>query len=141
MAKIGIVGDRTSSTDFDADMQRAKSIGIDAFALNIGVDPYTDTQLTYAYESAVNNDMKVFISFDFNWWNTGQATQIGQLIAQYASSPAQLMFSNAAFVSSFSGDGLDVNAVRSAAGIDIFFAPNFHPGEGDFSTTDAALNW
>ena len=67
---IGIVGDRTSSADFDTDVQRAKSIGIDIFALNIGVDQYTDTQLTYTYESAANNDMKVFISFGFNWWNT-----------------------------------------------------------------------
>lgn len=49
-------------------MQRAKALGIDALALNIGVDPYTDTQLGYAYESAANNDMKVFISFDFNWY-------------------------------------------------------------------------
>lgn len=65
--RIGIVSDRTSSSDFDADMQRAKALGIDALALNIGVDPYTDTQLGYAYESAANNDMKVFISFDFNW--------------------------------------------------------------------------
>ena len=46
-------------------MTRAKSIGINAFALNIGVDPYTDQQLGYAYESAANNNMKVFISFDF----------------------------------------------------------------------------
>lgn len=48
-------------------MRRAKAAGIDAFALNIGVDPYTDAQLRLAYESAANNDMKVFISFDFNW--------------------------------------------------------------------------
>lgn len=58
-------------------MTRAKSIGTDAFALNIGVDPYTDQQLGYAYESAANNDMKVFISFDFNWWTTSQASDIG----------------------------------------------------------------
>ena len=122
-------------------MKRAKSIGIDAFALNIGVDPYTNTQLNYAYESAANNGMKAFISFDFNWWNTGQATQIGQLVAQYASSPAQLKVDNKVFVSSFAGDGVDVNAMRSAAGQDIFFAPNFHPGQGDFSAIDAALNW
>jgi hypothetical protein len=32
-----------------------------------GTDPYTDTQLYYAYESAARNGMKVFISFDFNW--------------------------------------------------------------------------
>ena len=34
--QIGIVSDRTSASDYDADMQRAKAIGIDAFALNIG---------------------------------------------------------------------------------------------------------
>lgn len=64
---IGITGDRTSSADYDADMQRAKSLGIDAFALNIGVDFYTDTQLGFAYQSAADNGMSVFISFDFNW--------------------------------------------------------------------------
>jgi hypothetical protein len=44
-------------------MKRAKSLGIDAFALNIGVDPYTDRQLELAYQSAANNDMKVLIPF------------------------------------------------------------------------------
>lgn len=122
-------------------MKRAKAIGIDAFALNIGVDPYTDQQLGYAYQSAANNGMNVFISFDFNWWSTGQATQIGQKIAQYASLPAQLKIGSAAFVSSFAGDGLDVAAMRSAAGIDLFFAPNFHPGNNDFSNIDGALSW
>jgi hypothetical protein len=33
-----------------------------------------------------------------------------------------------AFVSSFAGDGVDVNAMRSAAGRAIMFVPNFHPG-------------
>jgi hypothetical protein len=51
-------------------MRRAKAAGIDAFALNIGVDDYGPTQLQYAYESAANNDMKVFISFDFNWFKS-----------------------------------------------------------------------
>jgi hypothetical protein len=51
-------------------MRRAKAAGIDAFALNIGVDDYSTTQLQYAYESAANNDMKVFISFDFNWFKS-----------------------------------------------------------------------
>lgn len=32
---IGITGDRTSSADYDADMQRAKALGIDAFALQV----------------------------------------------------------------------------------------------------------
>ncbi|KAF7343285.1 Carbohydrate-binding module family 24 protein [Mycena venus] len=138
---IGIESDRTSSADYDADMIRAKAYGIDAFALNIGVDPYTDTQLHFAYDSAARNGMKVFISYDFNWWNTGQGAQIGSHLAQYAALPAQLFINNAAFVSSFAGDGVDVNAMRSAAGRPIMFVPNFHPGQGNFGLIDGALNW
>src|ERR1700761_6044157 len=123
-------------------MQRAKSIGIDAFALNIGVDPYTDQQLGFAYQSAAANNMSVFISFDFHWWHdTSDAVAIGRKIAQYGVMPAQLKVDGKVFASSFSGDALDVTSMRSAAGMDIFFAPNFHPGQGDFSQIDGALNW
>ncbi|GIJ99164.1 hypothetical protein Aspvir_001290 [Aspergillus viridinutans] len=138
---IGITSNRQSAADYDDDMQRAKALGIDAFALNIGVDPYTDTQLNFAYESAARNNMKVFISFDFNWYNTGQATAVGQKIRQYASLPAQLMVDGKVFASSFAGDGLDIPALNSAAGTEVFFAPNFHPGVGDFNAIQGALNW
>ncbi len=84
-------------------MQRAKSYGIDAFALNIGTDDYTDKQLGYAYESAANNDMKVFLSFDFNWWDPSDASGVGSKIAQFGSKPAQLTINGKVFVSSFSG--------------------------------------
>jgi hypothetical protein len=106
-------------------MKRAKSLGIDAFALNIGTDPYTDAQLQNAYQSAANNDMKVFISFDFNWWHTDQGVGIGQKIAQYASMPAQLFVDGKVFASSFAGDGVDVSAIKAAAGRDVYWAPNF----------------
>jgi hypothetical protein len=122
-------------------MQRAKAAGIDAFALNIGVDSYTDQQLGYAYQSAANNGMKVFISFDFNWWSPGNAAGVGQKIAQYAGQSAQLQVSGRVFASSFAGDGLDVNAVRSAAGTNVYFVPNFHPGQSSTSAIDGALNW
>lgn len=123
-------------------MRRAKAYGIDAFALNIGVDPYTDAQLQLAYQSAANNGMKVFISFDFNWYNIGQGSAVGQKIAQYANLPAQLYLDNRPFASSFSGDGVDIGAIRSAAGSNVFFVPNFHPGQGgDLNGIDGALNW
>lgn len=138
---MGIVSNRENASDYDNDMKRAKDAGIDAFALNIGTDSYGDTQLYYAYESAANNDMKVFISFDFNWWQASQASEVGAKIAQYASHPAQLMVDGKVFVSSFSGNGVDVDAIRSAAGSEIFFAPNFQPGQGDFDKIDGALNW
>lgn len=139
--QIGITSNRHSAADYDDDMKRAKSLGIDAFALNIGVDPYTDAQLNLAYESAANNDMKVFLSFDFNWWHIGQASEIGQKIKQYGSRPAQLKVDNKIFVSSFAGDGIDVSQMQSGAGQDIFFVPNFHPGQGNFNDIQGALNW
>ncbi|TGJ66007.1 hypothetical protein EYR41_009936 [Orbilia oligospora] len=139
---IGIVSNRGSPADFDDDMKRAKALGIDAFALNIGVDPYTDAQLNLAYQSAANNGMKVFISFDFNWYHTNQAVEVANKIKQYMNLPAQLYVENKVFVSSFAGDGLDVPALRANVGKEIFFAPNFHPEMGtNFGTIDGALNW
>lgn len=122
-------------------MKRAKDAGIDAFALNIGTDSYTDTQLGFAYESAAKNGMQVFLSFDFNWWNVGQGSAVGAKVKQYADHPAQLKVDGKIFVSSFAGDSLDINALRSAAGQEIFFAPNFHPGQGNFDAIQGALNW
>lgn len=139
--KIGISGNRQSAADYDADMKQAKDLGIDAFALNIGLDSSTDTQLGYAYESAAKNDMKVFISFDFNWYSTDQAAAVGSKIAEYADKPAQLKVDNKVFVSSFAGDGIDVAQIKSSAGTDVFWAPNYHPGEGEFDDVDSALNW
>ncbi|CAN8102557.1 unnamed protein product [Discula destructiva] len=141
---MGIISNRKSSADYDTDMQMAKELGIDAFALNIGTDEFTETQLDYAYESAANNDMKVFISFDFNWFDPStDADTVGQMIAKYSTQAAQLMIDGAAFASSFAGDGLDVSAVRNSAGVDLFFAPNFHPTETSdpSAKVDAALNW
>lgn len=122
-------------------MKHAKGLGIDAFALNIGTDFYTDTQLRFAYDSAARNGMKVFLSFDFNWWHTGQARAIGAKIKEYADNSAQLRVDGKVFVSSFASDVVDVAAVNSAAGQDLFFAPNFQPNQGNFSSIQSALNW
>lgn len=122
-------------------MKRAKDAGIDAFALNIGVDGYTDQQLGFAYDSADRNGMKVFISFDFNWWSPGNGNGVGQKIAQYKNRNAQLRVNNRVFASSFAGDGLDVDAMRSAAGENVYFVPNFHPGQSNTDKIDGALNW
>ncbi|KAJ6019403.1 hypothetical protein N7522_001470 [Penicillium canescens] len=138
---IGVVSNRQSASDYDADMKRAKEAGIDAFALNIGNDPYTDTQLNFAYQSAADHNMKVFISFDFNWYNVNQSSEIGAKIRQFSDHSAQLRVDGKVFVSSFSGDGIYCSEMRSAAGGDIFLAPNYHPGQGNFSDVDGALNW
>lgn len=123
-------------------MKRAKSLGIDAFALNIGTDTNTDQQLTYAYQSAANNGMKVFISFDFNFYNPGtSASAVGAKIKQFAGLPAQLFYQGKVFASSFVGDGVDVGALKAAAGREVFWVPNIHPGQSNFGTVDGAFNW
>ncbi|KAF9256180.1 glycoside hydrolase family 71 protein [Marasmius fiardii PR-910] len=141
---IGIVSNRQSSADYDTDISLAKSFGIDAFALNIGTDTSSDTQLSFAYNSAAKNNFKVFISFDCNYYHPGTESDIGSKIAKYANLPGQLKLADGSvFVSTFLGDGLDVAAVRRAAGTLIYFAPNFHPDwpGADFSGVDAAFNW
>ncbi|KAF2742092.1 glycoside hydrolase family 71 protein [Sporormia fimetaria CBS 119925] len=137
---MGIVPNRRSASDYDADMLAAKAAGIDAFALNIGTDTYNQEQLNYAYESAANNNMKAFISFDFHYWKTSDTAAIGYLIKTYGSKPGQLKVDNKVFVSSFLGDGINVAQVRQAAGMDIYFAPNWVP-TGDRNAVDGALNW
>lgn len=141
-SQVGSTSNRRNISDYNEDMRRAKSLGIDAFALNIGVDSDTTQQLELAYASAGQQSMKVFISFDFNWWQTDQAVEIGEMIARFATRPAQLIVDNKVFASTFAGDGLDVTALRAAAGTPLFFAPNFYPGlDLDVSSVDGLFNW
>lgn len=137
------MGSRSGAADYDSDFKLAKELGIDAFALNIGTDEFTTTQLSYAYESAANNDMKAFISFDFNWFDpSSDAAKVGQMISNFSQYSSQLLVDGKVFASSFSGDGLDVSAMKSAADVDVFFAPNFHPTESaDQDVVDSAFNW
>jgi len=123
-------------------MQQAKAAGIDAFALNIGIDSWTGTQLGYAYDSAASNGMNVFISFDFNWYKISDTSMIGAMLKEFGSKPAQLKVGGKVFVSSFNGGGLDLDAVASAAGYartDLFFAPNFP--RNMLGSADALFNW
>lgn len=122
-------------------MISARDAGIDAFALNIGVDRHTDAQLDYAYESAAKNDMKVFISFDFTSFEPNDAATIGEQVAKYAKKPAQLKVKEGVFVSSFVGDGLDVAVMRKAAKTKVFFIPNFEYKHAGSSAIDGAFNW
>ena len=86
--------------------------------------------------------MKCFVSFDFNWFSpTSDAAVIGAKVANFGKLPAQLMIDGKALVSSFAGDGLDVGAVRSAAGMDILAVLNFHPQQSSFADLDGALSW
>lgn len=141
---------RDSAADYDDDMKRAKAAGIDAFALNIAKDDYTDRQLNFAYESAANNGMKVFISFDYNYFQTGENEQVGAKLKEYCSKPGQLQVDGKCFASSFNGDNdpsklFNAKTIRAAAGTDLYLVPNLSPGGIRDATSvddiDGAFNW
>ena len=138
-----MVLDRSSANDYDNDMIAAKNAGIDAFALNIGVDQQTSSQLDYAYASAAKNGMSVFISFDFNWFKPTQVADVAALLGNYVGQPAQLKIGGKAFVSSFQGDGLDLatlrSSVQSKSSMDLFIVPNFK--SDNLGGADGLFNW
>jgi len=144
------MANRESAADYDEDMKKAKAAGIDAFALNIAKDTYTDTQLNYAYESAANNDMKVFISFDYNYFETGENELVGAKLKEYCGKPGQLMVENKCFASTFNGDTnpiklFNAKTVRASAGTDLYLVPNLSPtGIRDATAVDdidGSFNW
>lgn len=145
------MGDRQSAADYDLDFTQAKSIGIDAFALNIAkIDSYTDTQLGFAYESAEKNGMKVFISFDYNYYETGDEGLVADKMKTYCGKAAQLKIGEKCFLSTFVGDKpghtLNVGALREQAGTELYVVPNFSPYDKDtaaspVSDLDGAFNW
>lgn len=140
--QLGIVGNRTSSADYDADMVLARETGFDAFALNIGIDRHSAEQLDFAYEAAERNDMKVFLSFDFSSYKPGDAEMVGGMVAEYAEREAQLKIDGeGVFVSSFVGEGMDVAAMKKKADTDVFWVPNWNPEFEEAANVDGAFNW
>ena len=92
-SQVGIVQNYTVE-DWKTDMSYAMEIGIDGFALNnANIDSYTPTQLANAYQAAEEMGFKVFISFDFSYWNNGDTAQITAYMQQYAGHPAQALVS------------------------------------------------
>ncbi|OAA32413.1 glycoside hydrolase family 71 protein [Moelleriella libera RCEF 2490] len=111
----GIVSGYTID-DWKTDMAQAKEIGIDGFALNCApprVDSYTPRQIANAYEAATQLGFTVFISFDFAYWSTGDTAEITSTIGTYTNHPAQARYNGGALVSTFLGDSMDWNAVKS----------------------------
>ncbi|EIW78759.1 glycoside hydrolase family 71 protein [Coniophora puteana RWD-64-598 SS2] len=137
---VGIVASYTQD-DWTADMQLAQSIGIDGFALNIGKDSYNDQQLGYAYAAASATGFKVFISFDFSYWTTGDTSTIAQYINTYGAMDGQFIYNNEVFVSTFVGDGFNWGDVASQSK-PLFACPNWQPGSfGGDNGVSCGFSW
>ena len=127
------------------DMAYAMEIGIDAFALNnANIDSYTPTQLANAYQAAEEMGFKVFISFDFSYWNNGDTSQISAYMQQYAGHPAQMQYNGGAVVSTFVGDSFDWGPVKANNSHAIFAIPMLQdPIEAteEHTSFDGAFSW
>ncbi|KAJ9104146.1 hypothetical protein QFC19_004130 [Naganishia cerealis] len=129
---VGVVS-TYNHTDWQYDITLAKSYGIDGFALDIGKDDYTDAQLALAYQVAHDLGFKVFISFDFNWFRINETQPVIDLINKYISKPAQFVLpgTDAAYVSTFAGDGFDWAQVRQVTGKNLYVVANWQATENN----------
>jgi len=67
------------------------------------------------------------------------ALNLGKLVGKYGKMTSQLTVSGKAFVSSFVGRGVTTKKFSDAAGVDVFWGPNYQPQQvGDL---DSLFNW
>ncbi|KAA1087353.1 hypothetical protein PGT21_029633 [Puccinia graminis f. sp. tritici] len=141
-----------------SDMRTAQEAHIDAFAINIGVDPSNEHQLPLIYDTAKSVGFKVFLSFDMNYYAyPGSSKDIEKRVLQFSKHPARFQYQNKTFISTFSGEVpgtfLDANLNYTAAwcslkaslrghGVNTYFVPGW---TGTIPSTsrcaDGLLSW
>ncbi|CAM0139474.1 hypothetical protein VKS41_004715 [Umbelopsis sp. WA50703] len=137
---VGIVASYQAS-DWANDISLATASGIDGFALNVGADTYTETQLTLAYNAAASTNFKLFISFDMT--SITDPTRISSIIKTYTSQSAQFKVDGKPFVSTFVGYGIvDWSSIESTSGVQLYLVPNWEASQiqGD-TTISGAFSW
>jgi len=139
---VGIVASYQQS-DWENDIKLAQAIGIDGFALNIGKDDYNDQQLGFAYAAAqAVGNFNMFISFDFSYWTNGDIDMMSQYMQKWGNMPAQLKIGDAAFVSSFVGDGFPYRDLENQSNVKLFACPNWQPGSlSGNDNADCGFSW
>ncbi|KAI0822250.1 glycoside hydrolase [Trametes gibbosa] len=109
---VGLTSTYTVDTWKD-DIALASSKGIDGFALNVGADDYTGTQVEFAFQAAqeLQNGFKLFLSIDMaaigavkNCNSPDTAAFIRGLTASVIGESAQFTVGGKAFVSTFAGE-------------------------------------
>lgn len=123
---VGIVS-QFEQGDWEKEMSVAKAHAIDGFALNIGVDDYTQKQLDNAYAAASVVDFDLFISFDFNWYSTSDVHGVATMLSRYMDHEKQYKVDGKPFVSTFIGDGFDWGAVEQQLGKPVYSVPFYEP--------------
>ncbi|KAL2670071.1 hypothetical protein Neosp_014952 [[Neocosmospora] mangrovei] len=138
--------DGQSPEQWQKDISDAQAVGIDGFALNIGTDTWTLTQLHQAYAAAEAASFGLFLSFDMQTASFDSAAVI-DLINTFKDSSAQIKTDNRPLVSTFEGAGWadQWESVRTGTG-GIFLVPDWSsigPGglKDKLSIVDGAFSW
>ncbi|KAI0763934.1 glycosyl hydrolase family 71-domain-containing protein [Trametes elegans] len=134
-----IVGNAYNYTldTWSKDIALAASKGIDAFALNVGSDPWEPSQIANAYAAAgeynskhtnasttsadlanitSGGPFKLFLSFDMSSFSCSKATDVQPLqtyIKTYANNTSQMTYNGRMFVSTFAGESCTFGATGS----------------------------
>lgn len=145
-----IVGNNAAYTvkDWYKDINAAASALIDGFALNVGDDSFTDTQLSNAYSAAekYGNNFKLFLSFDYGAVPGYDQNKIISRINAHSGSPAQYNYApGKPLASTFegwqnAGDWANIKDQTNA-----FFIPNYSSqgpaGAAALPNVDGLLSW
>lgn len=150
---------------WQGDIVNAQSLGIDAFALNIGPDSWQADQVNDAYEAAASLNsanpsqtaFKLFLSFDlsFNW----TAANIVSLLQTCHGHPNQFVYNGGDLLSTISGETvlfgqdnlndawqIEIKDVLAEDGIDIYFVPSWMSLSADtvfsqYPVIDGLFSW
>ena len=128
-------------------MNLAKEAHIDGFALNIGADSYTQTQLDNAYAAATAvGGFSLFISFDYAANSAWTTSDVQSMMARYGGQSPQFQLNSKAVVSTFEG-GDSTSTDWGAIGSQFSLVPDWSSNQGDFVSSGkvnnvaGALNW
>ena len=111
---------------FDGQIKKAKSAGIDGFAMNVGIDDWQPDRISKALAAAQNNgDFAIFISFDM----ASLTFDFGVLSRFHfaANHPNYFRVNGRPMYSTFAGENRDDFWVqwKSAAGFNPYFCPSW----------------
>ncbi|KAL7939329.1 glycoside hydrolase family 71 protein [Trichoderma chlorosporum] len=138
------------------DIEDAKQVGFDAFALNTHdiTSSWALDALGYLFDAADQNGFKLFISFDMSW-QAISPSQIPSFLLNYISRPSYYTVSGRPFVSTYDGGYIGNSDWASgfqqpliSQGINPFFVPNFGDWSGwpnsffsNYPVADGAFSW
>ncbi|RPD67031.1 glycoside hydrolase [Lentinus tigrinus ALCF2SS1-7] len=158
-----MVGSMGSSDEAVKDVQDAKAMGLDAFALNVQdvSSGWSTSAIQMLFDAAATNDFKLFFSFDMAVLD--QPSTFLPLFRQYQSNPAYYYHDNRPFVSTFDGGAKSFGAsspnagwqsqfkdALASSGINPFFVPDFDDYGGatyddaffsNYPVVDGVFSW